>query len=172
MADVYVNLHLTYTYANVIISNGYIKELKEYVRLVDWIDWDWMSIKGKPLLRISGGFDDDAIERHLERTRVFLQRVMNSGSHKIYVRNKRNDEWLGYQPTIQYTVKQMEEIEKQRLEELYREKWIREDLNKLSKMNQQKEDEFIRNMILKKRQEFDELIKAEKLRQESIKEIW
>lgn len=51
MGNVYVNLHPTYTFANVVVE-GYIKELQDYVRLVDWLGWDWQSIKGKPLIQV------------------------------------------------------------------------------------------------------------------------
>ena len=78
MGNVYVNLHPTYTFANVVVE-GYIKELQDYVRLVDWLGWDWQSIKGKPLIQVFGGFssDDRAVEKHFERTWVLLQRIVN-----------------------------------------------------------------------------------------------
>lgn len=74
MANVYVNLHPDYTYSNVIIGDGYISELKEYVSLVDWLQWDWHSVKGKPVIQVFGGFanDESAVEKHLERTWVLL----------------------------------------------------------------------------------------------------
>lgn len=78
---VYVNLHPKYDYANMTINEGYIEELKEYVKNVEWLMWDFTSSRGKSFIRISG-------ERHIERTNVVLQRLLKKELLSISVMNE------------------------------------------------------------------------------------
>lgn len=64
--NVYVNLHPNYNYSTIIINDGYVEELKDYVKYVEWLNWDFSSIKGKPIIIISGA-------NHIERVRVFYR---------------------------------------------------------------------------------------------------
>jgi predicted transcriptional regulator len=103
---VYVNLHPRYDYANMTINEGYIEELKEYVKNVEWLMWDFTSSKGKSFIRISG-------ERHIERTNVVLQRLLKKGA-SIYIRNERADKWSKYKPEKEFSDDEMIEIEQQK----------------------------------------------------------
>ena len=78
---VYVNLHPKYDYANMTINEGYIDEHKEYVKNVEWLMWDFTSSKGKSFITISG-------ERHIERTKVVLQRLLKKELLSIFVMNE------------------------------------------------------------------------------------
>lgn len=173
MGNVYVNLHPTYTFANVVVE-GYIKELQDYVRLVDWLGWDWQSIKGKPLIQVFGGFssDDRAVEKHFERTWMLLQRIMNSGEHAIFIRDSRRDKWTDYHASIEYTEKQMNEVEVQRVRQSDKEKWLKKDIEKFGKMLEVQKDELIQKMMREAMQELEKLEKEEQIRQERIKKVW
>lgn len=108
---VYVNLHPKYDYANMTINEGYIEELKEYVKNVEWLMWDFTSSRGKSFIRISG-------ERHIERTNVVLQRLLKKGA-SVYIRNERADEWSKYKPEKEFSDGEMIEIEQQKYGEQY-----------------------------------------------------
>lgn len=174
MASVYVNLHPTYTYANVIISDGYIKELKEYVSLVDWLEWDWYSVKGKPLIQVSGGAsnDDRAIEKHFERTWVLLQRIMSSGNHEIFIRDSKHEDWTTYQPNLKYTEKQMIEIEIQKVRESDKEMRLQADIEKYHKMLKYRGDELLKKMLQEAEENLKQIKKEEQFRKERIKGVW
>lgn len=123
---VYVNLHPRYDYANMTINEGYIEELKEYVKNVEWLMWDFTSSKGKSFIRISG-------ERHIERTNVVLQRLLKKGA-SVYIRNERADEWSKYKPEKEFSNDEMIEIEQQKYGEQYQLEWAERDLAKWENM--------------------------------------
>lgn len=174
MANIYVNLHPDYTYSNVIIGDGYISELREYVSLVDWLQWDWHSVKGKRVIQVFGGFanDESAVEKHLERTWVLLQRIINSGEHGIFIRNSRNDEWMVYEHKHEYTEQQMNGIEVQRIREPDKERWIKSDIAKCQELLEYRQDEMIKEMLDNKVAELKEMEAEELLRQKRITEVW
>lgn len=174
MADIYVNLHPTYTYSNVIIGEGYIDNLKEYVNLVDCLNWDWFSLKGKPLIRVSGGFgsDENSIEKHLERTKVLLQRIVEHGNHNIFIRNSRGEEWTRYVPEQTYTEQRMYEIEVQRIKEPDNERWVREDIKKYQAMLENVEADWIKQVLNEKIEKSNELEEKEILRKNNLKGVW
>lgn len=117
---VYVNLHPKYDYANMTINEGYIEELKEYVKNVEWLMWDFTSSKGKSFIRISG-------ERHIERTNVVLQRLLKKGA-SVYIRNERVDEWSKYKPEKEFSNDEMIEIEQQKHGKQHQLEWAERDL--------------------------------------------
>lgn len=123
---VYVNLHPKYDYSNVTINEGYIAELKEYVKNVEWLEWDYVSVKGKPFIRVSG-------ENHIERTKVLLQRLMKKGV-TVYVRNERGEEWSVYEPQKEFSNTEMVQIEQQKYKPQYDLEWAEKDLEKMEKM--------------------------------------
>ena len=174
MVDIYVNLHPTYSYSNVIISNGKIPQLKEYVKLVEWLEWDWHSIKGFPIIQVIGGFsnDENSKVKHIEYTNVVLQRIMKQNDCNILIRNSRGDEWSKYIPKQMYTEKEMYEFEVQRLKESDQEKWIKSDINKFQKMLIESKDETIERILNKRIDKLRELEEAEKIRKEKLKQIW
>lgn len=124
--EVYVNLHPKYDYANLTINEGYVEELKEYVKNVEWLMWDFASKKGKAFIRISG-------ERHIERTSVVLQRLLKKGA-SVYVRSERADEWSKYKPEKEFSDNEMIWIEQQKHGEQYQLEWAEKDLAKWEKM--------------------------------------
>lgn len=109
MAKIYVNLHPQYSYSNVIIGSGYIAFLKEYVKKVNWLMWDWISLHGKPLIMVRG----DSKEQCAELVSVLLQRILDDeqGEHEIFVRNERDDEWMKYIPVKKFSEDEMRRIE-------------------------------------------------------------
>lgn len=174
MVDIYVNLHPTYSYSNVIISNGKIPQLKEYVKLVEWLEWDWHSIKGFPIIQVIGGFsnDENSKVKHIEYTNVVLQRIMKQNDCNILIRNSRGDEWSKYIQKQMYKEKEMYEFEVQRLKESDQEKWIKSDINKFQKMLIESKDETIERILNKRIDKLRELEEAEKIRKEKLKQIW
>lgn len=174
MTDIYVNLHPTYSYSNVIISNGNIPQLKEYVKLVEWLAWDWHSLKGYPIIQISGGFsnDENSKAKHIEYTNVVLQRIMKQNDCNILIRNSRGEEWSKYIPKQMYTEKEMYEFEVQRLKESDQEKWIKSDIDKFKKMLIASKDKTIERMISESMDKLREIEEAEKMRKEKLKQIW
>ena len=180
MADVYVNLHPTYIYSNIVIQNGYIAELKEYVVSVEWLHWEHGSLKGKkPLLCVMGGWanEEGAVERHLERTKVILQRLQSVGA-KIHIRNERNDEWTEYVPDSLFTADEMYEIEVQRLKESDKERWARADIEKYQKwidVGLEKgiePEEELMAWFNEAKERLEECMEEEKGRKEKIKNAW
>lgn len=123
---IYVNLHPKYDYANMTINEGYIDELKEYVKNVEWLTWDFTSVKGKSFIRISG-------ERHIERTNVVLQRLLKKGA-SVYIRNERVDEWSKYKPEKEFSNDEMIEIEQQKHGEQYQLEHAKRNLAKCENM--------------------------------------
>lgn len=174
MVDIYANLHPTYSYSNVIISNGKIPQLKEYVKLVEWLEWDWHSLKGYPVIQISGGFsiDDTSKAKHIEYTDVVLQRIMKQNDCNIFVRNSRGEEWNKYIPKQMYTEKEMYEFEVQRLKASDQENWIKRDIDKLKKILIVSKDKTIERMLSESIDKLKELEEAEKIRKEKLKQIW
>lgn len=86
----YINLHPDYDYATAIIQ-GYM-DIRDYVRNVDWLGWE------KPhQLMISGSIEDKekAKEQHIQRAKVFAQRMKNCG-FTVLVRNNRGEEWQDF----------------------------------------------------------------------------
>ena len=132
---IYVNLHPKYTYSNLIIQDGYIDFLKKYVSLVDWLSWDFASTKGKPIIHIMGGWSDDeeAIEKHLIRTRVILQRLKDITT-EIYIRNERVDEWSLYRENKVFTDEELYKLEIERLHENKHLLWAENDMKKFKKL--------------------------------------
>ena len=55
MSKVYINLHPDYPYATAIIGSGFIEELADYVRNVDWLMWE---MGRKRQIIISGTIED------------------------------------------------------------------------------------------------------------------
>lgn len=92
MIKIYVNLFPDGDYSHIIINKGRIPELKEYVANVDWLFWDYMSIKNFPILTVNGIKEKGS---HLIRTKIVLQRIQKKGA-EIFWRNKREDEWQPY----------------------------------------------------------------------------
>lgn len=179
MAKICVNLHPKYTYSTMIISDGYINQMKEYIKFVDWLDWDWLSLKKKPIIRISGesASDENAIENHLERTTVVLQRLINSGNHDIFVRNERTDEWQKYKQEKNYSDKQMYDIEIQKNHRNEKIEWVKRDIKKYSDMLLQCEEKKVVEQMLFESEEklkalIEEEFKKEQIRFKKIKEIW
>lgn len=123
---VYVNLHPKYDYANMTINEGYVEELKEYVKNVEWLMWDFVSGRGKPFIRVSG-------EQHIERTNVVLQRLMKRGAI-VYVRNERTDDWSIYKPEKEFSDNEMIQIEQQKHGNQYQLEWAERDLEKWEQM--------------------------------------
>lgn len=109
MNKLYVNLHSDCSYSNIIIQ-GYINKLKEYINAVDWLMWDFFSIKGRPMIRCMGNNtnSEDEKEKHIKRTDIFLQRILNDDpSVEVYIRDSRGDGWQTYNPTHKYTTDEM-----------------------------------------------------------------
>lgn len=123
---VYVNLHPKYDYANMTINEGNIEELKEYVKNVEWLMWDFESKKGKSFIRVSG-------DQHIERTNVVLQRLLKKGA-SVYIRNERSDEWNKYKSEKEFSDDEMIEIEQQKHGEQYQLEWAEKDLAKWENM--------------------------------------
>lgn len=101
MITVYVNLHPEYNYSNIIINGGKIPELKDYVANVDWLIWDYMSLKGKPMLMVHGKFKENG--SHIKRTQIVLQRInfliskwLCSEKLEVLMRNERDEDWAPY----------------------------------------------------------------------------
>ena len=126
---VYINLHPDYVYSVAIIQ-GYL-DICDYVRNVDWLAWD-----GRCQLSISGGFGDKekAKERHIQRTKVFAQRMKDNG-FTILVRNNRGEEWNDF---IFDSISEEEMIEA----ELETDK-------EFNRLNKNKEEEIKRQEIIK-----------------------
>ena len=180
MAIIYVNFHPEYSYSNIIIQSGYIGKLKEYVANVDWLHWDFLSLKGqKPILQVMGGWatEEGAVERHIERTKVVLQRLQ-SVSAEIFIRNERDDEWKEYVADCCFNEEEMSEIEMQLLRENDKEKNAKADIEKFQKMiDKGKERGIVPEPELL--QWLNDSIEAlercraeEKLRKEKIKGLW
>lgn len=174
MIDIYVNLHPTSPYSNVVISNGHIPQLKEYVKLVEWLEWDWHSLKGYPIIQVSGGFssDENSKAKHIEYTNVVLQRIMKQNDCNILIRNSRGEEWSKYIPKQIYTEKEMYEFEVQRLKASDQEIWIRSDIDKLKKLLIASKDKTIERMLSESIDKLRELEDAEKIRKEKLNKIW
>lgn len=172
MATIRVNLHPAYSYSNVIIQNGYIAELKEYVKLVDWLSWDFVSVKGNPIICIHGGFDDIAKDKHIERTHVFLQRIKDNGKHDVFVRDERWDDWQEYFPTKTYTPKEIYDIEKQRIRKDERLEWVLQDIEKYENMLEMDEKGFIKGLLEERRKDLCKYEQEEFDRCRNIQKIW
>ena len=180
MAVVYVNLHPNYNYSNIIIQDGYVAELKEYVANVDWLHWDFHSLGGKkPLVCVMGGWSDDpdAVERHLERTKVVLQRLLSVGC-EIFVRDERNDEWEVYVPESSFGKTEMYEIEIQLLRSSEKEKWALAEIEKYQQLidigleRGIETEALLIKLLNEAKSRVDECRNTEKRRQDKIKSIW
>ncbi|MES5159877.1 hypothetical protein ABVC47_00005, partial [Fannyhessea vaginae] len=93
---------------------------------VEWLMWDFTSSKGKSFITISG-------ERHIERTKVVLQRLLKKRA-SVYIRNERVDEWSKYKPEKEFSNDKMIEIEQQKYGEQYQLEWAERDLAKWEHM--------------------------------------
>lgn len=167
--EVYVNLHPTYTYANVMVC-GFIKELKEYVKLVDWLVWDYSSGKGRPFIMVKG-------ENHIEKVAVLLQRISDYDA-EIHIRDSRSDEWTDYKPKKIYTEGEMIAIEQKRDEEPKEWRWARESLEEANNyitmyLERGKEpDELLLGMKKDAEERIEDLKDSEESRLRSISKIW
>ena len=101
---IYVNRHPNYSYAMVILTKEWVSQLNDYISDVEWLSWNYLKDKKKPLIEISG-------PNHLLKLDVFLQRMMEAGIQEIRVRNERNDAWKPYVPTHWYSQEEMLRIE-------------------------------------------------------------
>lgn len=179
MAVVYVNLHPNYSYSNIIIQSGYVAELKEYVANVEWLHWDFSSLRGnKPLLVAMGGWanESEAIERHLERTKVVLQRLQSVGA-EIYIRNERKDDWREYIADRVFDEDEMYQIEIQLLRENIKEKWAIADIEKFQRLidiglKKGIDTEPLLNWLNDAKERLEECRSLEELRKENIKNLW
>ena len=97
---------------------------------------------------------------------------MNSGEHAIFIRDSRRDKWTDYHASIEYTEKQMNEVEVQRVRQSDKEKWLKKDIEKFGKMLEVQKDELIQKMMREAMQELEKLEKEEQIRQERIKKVW
>lgn len=174
MSKLYVNLHPSYTYSNVIISEGYIDELKNYVSLVEWLHWDWYSVRGRPVIQVTGGFSDgeNTVDNHLERTKVFLQRIIENGNNDIFVRNSRSDEWVAYKPEQKYSEGQMFDIEVQRIQRQDKAKWLKSDIKKFQNLLKINQNEVLKEALEESIINLRKLEEEEILRQIHLKEVW
>jgi len=91
MSIVYINLHPQYNYAMAMIQ-GYIPELKDYVKNVDWLSWDRSR---KRQIMISGDKEKDHLH-HLNLANIFAQRMRQLGI-EVKIRNERTDDWEDFQ---------------------------------------------------------------------------
>lgn len=176
MVTIYVNLHKDYDYSTAIIGEGYILELKDYVKYVDWIDWAYPN---RRQLNIYGGFNEDKIEKHIERTRVFLQRMVSVGA-EVFIRNERKDSWTKYVVENPYTTEELVNIECQLIHQNEEEKWFSDDIKKFKKMadwmvkNGESSDDlnFVHKLIADSEEKLKKCRNEEKLRQQIIRNLW
>jgi hypothetical protein len=96
------------------------------VKNVEWLAWDFTFGKGKSFIRVSG-------ENHIERTKVFLQRLIKKGA-TVYIRNERSDEWSVYEPQKELSNEEMVQIEQQKQKHQSDLEWAEKDLAKLERM--------------------------------------
>jgi len=91
MSIVYINLHPQYNYAMAMIQ-GYIPELKAYVKNVDWLSWDRSR---KRQIMISGNNEKYHL-LHLNLAVIFAQRMRQTDAD-VKIRNERTDDWEDFQ---------------------------------------------------------------------------
>lgn len=174
MAIIYVNLHPSYTYSNIIIQEGFVEGIKAYVKAVDWLSWDWTSLKNKPIICVHGGFSDDpdAIKKHLERTEVFLQRISSTGDHELFIRDERGDEWQKYRPERSYSADQLFNIEIQKYHSNSNRESIKRDMEKYSEMLKRHDEPILREILQEAEDQLYEIDRTEQQRRMMIKELW
>lgn len=177
MIKVYVNLHPTYTYSNIVINDGYIEELKEYVKQVSWLMWDYSSIKKKTMIRVLGGYsnDDKAVEKHLKRTEIFLQRLLEINKLiEIFIRNSRDDEWVKYSQLNKYSESEM--IKEESIPDndyITRMEWYKKDFEKLSLLSANcPDDDMVKNLLEESIQNMKDLELSELKRKNQIRKIF
>lgn len=85
---IYINIHPTYTYSIAVIQ-GYVPILKDYVRYVDWLSWDFPN---KRQIMISGILQEPGSHLLHKRTQTFIQRMTDIGE-EVQIRDNRGDEW-------------------------------------------------------------------------------
>lgn len=179
MAIVYVNLHPKYNYSNIVID-GYIEELKDYVKDVDWLNWDYASLRGrKPIVFVMGGYvtDEKSIELHLEYVKVILQRLYLIGI-EIYIRDERWNDWDLYLPSKFFTEDEMYHKEIKLIKEKEEEKWVKENIKKYQNLIQfsiekEKEvDSLLNDLLNSELEKYEEIKKKEEERKERLKNVW
>lgn len=106
---IYVELHPDYKNSQLTVETEYIPQLREYVRLVDWINYDWDSRSGKySYILINSASRELFKEQHTYRTYIALQRFRSvSQEVRILIRNIRGEKWNDYIPVKQFTEEEM-----------------------------------------------------------------
>lgn len=167
---VYVNLHPKGNLSSVIISERYIGELKEYIKCVDWLRWDFVSRRGKKIIKVHH-------EEHNTRTYVVLQRLMDKGAD-VFIRNERDDEWRKYQPKQVFSKDEMIKIEQQRDSVFYELEWAKKDLEKVDNLIEQNmergilPDDFLLKWQEESRERVEKAENQERIRCEAIATLW
>lgn len=175
-AVVYINLHPNYDYANAIIQEGYIASLKEYVKAVDWLAWDYVT-KGRSMIRIFGHPFKTGSD-HLKRTNVFVCRLLNEGV-TVFERDERDEPWQEVS-NIELSEAEMYEIEIEHTE-TDEERWANERAIKYIPLykgaidNQNvsyEEKELYKNSIQALEDDMKKVQEIELERKEKIRKIW
>lgn len=169
MAKIYVNLHPQYSYSNVIIGSGYIAFLKEYVQLVEWLTWDWISLRNKPIINVCG----DSKEQSLELLFVLLQRILQDEKHEIFVRNERGENWEEYVPEKEYSEEEMQQIEFQPRKDFERKlKWCEENIEKFKRYEKLSNDNVLKEALMEELKRRDDLLQEEEDRLNRIRNLF
>jgi len=171
VADIYINLHPEYDYASVILSSYF--DLRDYVRLVDWLSWS----PNRRELHIHANIGCGDTGGHLTRNRVaaFVQRMEMVGKF-VLVRDSRHeaDPWREF---IYESLSDDEllNVECERCHTWDEMVWAQKDLEKWRSLLERM-DENNEKLILERFSEATEQIELlkenEYKRKLAIKEIW
>ena len=164
---VYINLHPDYDYSTAIMQ-GYM-DIRDYVRSVDWLGWE-----NPHQLMISGNIKDKekAKEQHIQRAKVFAQRMKNCG-FTVLVRNNRGEEWQEF-VFDEISEDEMIEAELELFEEPTTIYWARENIEKYRDLltGDKKKDKRILALIESEEDTIRLANEKELQRQETIKSFW
>lgn len=164
---VYINLHPDYDYAIAIIQ-GYM-DIRDYIHSVDWLGWE-----NPHQLMISGNIKDKekAKEQHIQRAKVFAQRMKNCG-FIVLVRNNRGEEWQEF-VFDEISEDEMIEAELELFEEPTTIYWARENIEKYRELltGDKEKDKRLLTLIESEEDVIRVANEEEIRRQETIKSFW
>lgn len=103
---IYINMKEDYS--SLTINEGFVKELKDYVKNVEWLSWNY--INGKPFISIKDTSDWKS-DTEKKRLNIFLCRIKSHYKKvKIFYRKSKDEKWKEFVPTI-FSEKEMLEEE-------------------------------------------------------------
>lgn len=171
VADIYINLHPEYDYASVIMSSYF--DIREYVRLVDWLSWG----PNRRELHVHANIGCGDVGGHLARKRVttFIQR-MEAVGQSVLVRDSRHeaDPWRDfiYEPL---SCDELLEVECERCHTWHEMIWAQKEVEKWSSLldcMDEKNERLILERFNEATEQLELLKEKEYKRRQGIKEIW